>query len=312
MQPGTKSRFSVFSTRSASPVTLLKTFTATAFAAVALLAKAHAAMLGSVPEYPVGITMGIPTGALPPSGVYLINKSSFSGATSVNNQGNPTGAVSSVWTSNFQIMWVLPQRVLGARYAVFIRNIGAVNTALTRNGVTSSTVGLPDTEFVPANLSWSVAPGLFVDAELGFYIPDGRYTTPTAVNIGQNHYTIEPNFAITYFHDGWAFTAHTVFDINGVNQQTHYRNGTTVDVDYTAFKTIGRWSFGPVGYYLKQITSDSGPARLNGGSPEQLALGLGGAYNFGNVRLNMNLTHDIVARNVGQKTMAMVFVTVPL
>lgn len=280
---------------------------------IASIAPANAAMFGSTPEYPVGITMGVPVGELPPPGFYYINKGTFSGAHSVNGQGVRTGAVSSTWTNTSQIMWVLNQRVLGARYAVFIRNIGAVDVALTRpNGTTSSTVGLPDTEIIPANLSWSVAPGLFFDAEFGFYVPSGRYTTPAAINIGQNHYTLEPNFALTYFHSGWAFTAHTVFDINGVNQQTHYRNGTTMDVDYTAFKAIGRWSFGPVGYYLTQITRDSGPAKLDGGSPQEWALGLGAAYNFGPARLNLNITHDIVANNIGQKTMAMFIFTVPL
>lgn len=283
---------------------------------------ADAARRGSSVQYPVGITMGTPTGALLPPGWYLIDKPTYSTSRSVNNAGDATGAHSTVWTNNAQLYWAPGVQLLGADYAAFVRNIGAVNISFTApNGVTTSHTGLPDTDLVPINLSWKLPNHLFFDAELGIYVPDGSYSSnPGSLNVGQNAWTVEPNFALSYLDKDWALTAHAVFDINGKNskaaviggQDVGYTNGTTLVVDYTAFHKTGPWSYGLVGYSLNQLGSDSGPAALNGGRPAQIAAGAGAGYDFGRVKLTGSYTEDVYARNVGKKKLFLLIFNVKL
>ena len=274
---------------------------------------AMAAKTGSVPEYPVGITMGTPTGALPPDGLYLIVKPNYSRGRTVNANGDYTGTTSTVWSTNAQLMWVPGVKVLGARYAAFVRNIGVVNTTLkTPTGMTLHNSAKPDTEIIPLNLSWKLSQHLHFDAELGIYLNDGAYENkPGHVNIGQNEHTIEPNFSLAYLSDDWTLNGHLVFDINGTNdnagfvngERVSYRNGNTVAFDYTVFRKSRGFSYGLVGYWLSQFTDDHGPAQLDGGKPKQFAAGLGFQYHTGNLNLVTTYTHDLYARNVGKKNM---------
>ena len=298
------------------------TAAAIAFAGFGVATQASAARVGSVPEFPVGITMGSPTGALPPQGLFVIWKPTYANADSVNGNGDKTGATSTTWSSNAQIMWVPGIKVLGANYAAFIRNIGEVNISLTTpTGKTISAAQLPDTEIIPVNLSWKLKEHLFLDAELGFYLNDGGYkNAPGRINIGQNERTIEPNVSLTYMDSNWLLSGHLVFDINGWNndagtidgQTVSYKNGTTADLDWTLFHRTGHWNYGLVGYFLRQISADQGPAQLNGGRPWQYAAGVGGSYSFGRVNLNVNYTHDYFARNVGKKNMLMFILSAKL
>jgi len=43
------------------------------------------------------------------------------------------------------------------------------------------------------------------------------------------------------------------------NRATHYTSGDIFHVDITATKTIGKWTFGPVAYYVAQVTDDKCP-----------------------------------------------------
>ena len=285
-------------------------------------APAEAMRRGSVNQYPVGITMGQPTAALPPAGLYVIDKATYSSAHSVNNSGDETGVSSTTWTNNAQLLWAPGVRVLGADDAMFVRNLGAVNVTLrTPTGATFANTGLPDTEIIPVNLSWKLREHLFFDAELGVYIPDGSYkNAPGRVNIGQHAWTFEPNFSLGWYDQDWLLNAHAVFDINERNddagfvggRRVSYTNGTTLAGDYTAFRRNGRWSYGLVGYSLFQIGSDSGPQALNGGRPKQIAAGVGAQYDFGSLRLLSTLTQDVYARNIGRKGMLMIYLSTKL
>lgn len=290
---------------------------AVAAIAFAVAPQANAEHTGSVPQYPVGVTMGTPTGSLPPkAGIYVLWKPSYSDGYSLNANGNRTGVRSTSWASNAQVMWVPGIKVLGANYAAFIRNIGQVNITLrTPTGMMLSNAGKPDTDIVPINLSWKVADHLFFDAELGIYIKDGSYANvPGRINIGQNAWTYEPNFSLSWISKNWIFSGHAIFDINGWNHkagwingnQVAYRNGTTFDLDYTIFRRSGHWDYGVVGYYLTQISNDHGPEQLNAGKPKQFAAGVGAKYNFGPVSLIGTYTQDFYARNVSKKHMLMV------
>lgn len=273
----------------------------------------HAAMVGSNPEFPPGNTLGQPTGMLPPPGAYLTFKPSYTQSRPVDGDGHFTGARVNVWGASGAIGYVPDFTILGARYGMFIRALGWLNVGLTTpHGQTFNRTGLLDTEFTPLSLSWHVEKRLFMGVDFGFYPPIGQYSRTAKVNVGQNHWTIEPNASVTWVPGPYQFTIHTTFDKNFRNSATDYTNGTTMDIDLTALRRFGRWSVGPVSYFYKQITADSGPSALNGGSPESFALGGDVAYQAQDYKLNMYFVHDIHARNVGEVGKIVLTLNVPL
>ena len=283
---------------------------------VLMAGHAYAAATGSSPEYPEGNTLGLPTGALPPPGVYITFKPSYAQSRSTNAAGHFTGAHAEVFGATGSIAYIPGIKILGANYGMFIRSIGSLNVSLTTppkaGSKTFNRVGLVDTEFVPVSLSWPLGHHLFVNGEFGFYPPDGQYSKTAVVNNGQNHWTIEPDASISYLPPGYQFTIHGTIDKNFENPHTHYTNGDTVDFDFTAMKLFGRFGFGPVSYYYKQITADQGPQNLNGGSPMALAFGADASFQGKGYRINAFFTHDVVYRNVGDVGKIVVSFIVPL
>ncbi|MDE8345782.1 MAG: transporter [Acidocella sp.] len=277
---------------------------------------ALAAETGSNPEYPEGNTLGVPTGALPPPGVYVTLKPTYSQGRSTNSTGGFTGAHSVVSGYTGALGYIPGWKFLGANVGFFIRAAGVINVSVTTppraGSKTFNRVGLIDTEFVPISLSWPLGHHLFAAGELGFYIPNGQYSPTAAVVTGENHWTIEPDASLSYLPPGYQFTVHGTLDKNFQNQAQHYINGTTVDFDFTAMKSFGRFAAGPVGYFYKQITRDEGPAKLNGGSPEAVAVGGDMSYIAKDYRVNVAITHDVYDRNVSDTAKAIVSIVIPL
>ena len=48
-------------------------------------------------------------------------------------------------------------------------------------------------------------------------------------------------------------------EFNTANTVTHYTSGDIFHADFTATKTIGKWTIGPVAYYVGQVTDDKCP-----------------------------------------------------
>lgn len=288
----------------------------TCLAALVFSGVANAAMQGSNPEYPLGNTLGIPTGMLPPPGLYLTFKPSYTQGKSVNGEGHYTGGHSSVWGATGSIGYIPGIKILGAQYGFFIRSLGYLNVALTKpaaaGGKTYTRIGLVDTEFTPISLSWNLGHRVFVNGEFSFYIPNGQYSSTATVNVGQNHWTIEPDMSVSYLPGPYQFTAHLTIDKNFENQNKSYTNGTTMDWDFTALRSFGKFSFGPVGYFYKQITPDEGPVALNGGSPEAIAAGVDAAYHAKGYLLNMYWVHDVYDRNVTDNSKILISFVVPI
>lgn len=278
-------------------------------------AHAQAAEVGSSPEYPEGNTLGYATGTLPPPGLYSLLKSSYGQSNTTNGAGKFTGAHSDVWGNTAAFFYVAPIKILGADYAFFVRGLGYLDVSLTTpraaGGATYDRIGRVDPEIAPISLSWPLGHAVFVAAEFGFYPPIGQYSSDAVVNVGQNHWTIEPNASISYLPKGYQFTVHATFDRNFKNTTTRYTNGTTMDLDFTTLKSFGRWSVGPVGYYYKQITPDEGPVHLNGGSPIAFAVGMDVAYKGTGYRINAYYTHDVIARNVADTGKAVASIVFP-
>jgi hypothetical protein len=110
-------------------------------------------------------------------------------------------------------------------------------------------------------------------------------------------------FNPTWFNDGWNLTANMFEEINTRNTVTGYTSGDVLHAEFTAVKTIGKWTIGPVAYYIGQVTDDQSSEFYGGAINVNryniwAAGGLVG-YNFGPVQLNVWAFDQISANASG-------------
>ena len=122
--------------------------------------------------------------------------------------------------------------------------------------------GAFNTYIVPVELSWKFGTsGFAVKTGVGIYLPDGCTTGAAKLGCEANPYTTyQPEVILSYLKDGWNLTAAFYEEFNTANRVTNYTTGDIFHVDMTATKTIGKWTFGPVAYYVAQVTDDKCPA----------------------------------------------------
>jgi outer membrane putative beta-barrel porin/alpha-amylase len=84
----------------------------------------------------------------------------------------------------------------------------------------------------------------------------------------------------------------------------HLKKLCLVDAEFTATKTIGKWTFGPVGYVAAQVTDDTSSAYYNYAvnSNRYTRMAAGGllGYNFGPAALNVWVTDEFCATASGK------------
>ncbi len=260
---------------------------------------AQAIQTGSSPDYPLGSSLSLPTGAAPPPGLYVRLYPNWAQSYAVNNNGARTGVSSTSFGDFGSFTWVPGFTVLGATYSTAVRGPGILNVQIHKpGGAIATTTGLVDWTVVPFNLSWALGNGLFFDAELGVDVPIGSYDSANAANTAQNHYALAPNIALTYLKDGYDLTIHETTETAFQNPSTKYTNGTFSFTDITATKKFGKWTTGPVGFVYSQISDDSGPQKLRSPYPFEAAVGWDLGYDLGPATLNGWFVKDVYARNV--------------
>jgi hypothetical protein len=151
--------------------------------------------------------------------------------------------------------------------------------------------GVHNTYIVPVELSWKFGDsGFFAKAGLGIYTPDGSISGANGLsNVGNPWWTFEPEFIVSYLKNGWNFTANLFEEINAKNSITGYTSGDILHAELTATKTVGKWTVGPVAYYVGQVTNDTSSAfyrgAINVNNYDIWAAGGLLGYNFGPVQL---------------------------
>jgi hypothetical protein len=213
-----------------------------------------------------GIGLGNTTAAAPPPGIYMFDQVATyqakivgPGAPNVGGQATTvnvnSGAVGFLWAPG----WTF----LGATYdAVLVQPFANADVGSPAN---SFKKGMHNTFIIPVELSWKFGDsGLFFKTGLGVGVPDGSIMGANGLgSIGNPWWTFRPEALLSYLKDGWGLTAGVFAEFNTRNTITNYRTGTILEVDLKATKTINRFTFGPVGYYLGQISDDSSSAFYN-------------------------------------------------
>ena len=253
-----------------------------------------------------GITLGGGTAGVPPPGLYSFNQvftyqSNIVGPGAPNAGGAATPVHAAVEASG--LLWVPGWTFLGATYNAVI--VQPWIMADVGSPVNLQMAGMHNTYIVPGELSWKLGDsGFFVKTGLGIYVPNGSISGPAGLNnVGNPWWTFQPELVVSYLKDGWNLTANLFQEINTGNTITGYRSGDVLHAEFTATKTIGNWTLGPVAYYAGQVTDDKSSAFYgNAINVSRYNIWAGGGlvgYNFGPAALTLWATHEFYSNASG-------------
>ncbi|OKO74267.1 hypothetical protein AC630_27025 [Bradyrhizobium sp. AS23.2] len=239
----------------------------------------------------------------PPPGLYMFDQAvAYSGSLIGPGAPNVGGESTSVHIPAVAagLLWVPGWTLLGATYdAVIVQPVMMVDVG---SPVNVSPVGMHNTFLAPAELSWKLGDsGFYVKAGFGMWMPTGTTAGANGLgNVGAPWWTFQPNFVVSYFRDGWNLTANVFEEINTASTVTGYTSGNVLHAEFTTTKTIGNWTFGPVGYYVGQVSGDKSSAfyagAVNVNRYDIWGVGALVGYNFGPASLNVWATQEVSAR----------------
>lgn len=257
--------------------------------------------------FPPGLTLGIPIAYPVPTGFYVESRMTYYSAALIDDTGRAAGQYADITGDALLAIWAPGWRVLGGSYKMFLL---APFMDITQNRTSplpaaaqgkANQFGLATLKFQFFDVSWELADGLYAAAGFGVYFPVGAWSPNAAVNTGSNFWTFEPNFALTYFKNGWNISLHAACDINTTNPASYYYSGNELFVNATLTKNIEGFDIGPVSYYTRQVTPDwNGGIAYAGATalpPEQYAIGGAIGRRFERFYLQIMYTQDVYARN---------------
>jgi len=248
---------------------------------------------------------------VPPPGIYMFNQV-FTYQTNLvgpltNAIGTHNGVSAAVDAQGF--VFVPGWTFLGATYdAVFVQPFVMFGIAGPLNlspAFPSVAAGMHNSYIVPVELSWKLGTsGFVVKTGLGIYTPDGTIQGPFGLNnVCNPWWTFVPELIVSYLKDGWNLSAALQGEFNTKNTVDGYTTGDIFRADFTATKTIGKWTFGPVAYYAGQVSNDSCPiltCRVVGGTAGNAQrfnlFAVGGLveYNFGPASLSVWAAQEVI------------------
>ncbi|MBV1928310.1 MAG: transporter [Gammaproteobacteria bacterium] len=127
-------------------------------------------------------------------------------------------------------------------------------------------VGVGDIVLIPGILFWNSGNYHFTLAEY-VVTPTANYDENDLANAGLNYWTFDTNFAVTYLNEqtGQDYSINIGYSYNTENSDTDYQTGQEIHIDYMINQFLSeRWAIGIAGYYLKQVTGDSGDGAFLG------------------------------------------------
>jgi hypothetical protein len=175
---------------------------------------------------------------------------------------------------NFTTLLYKPDiQIFGAQLAtgVFVPIVDLeIGSSVSVDGAALSTSadtsGLGDVALIPLALYWN-SDNLHASFVELIVTPTGDYSSTDLVNNSLNYWSFDTNFALTYLDPN---TGHDLsFDIgyiyNTENDDTDYQTGQELHLDVVLNQFLSEsFALGAHGFYLRQITGDSGAGALLG------------------------------------------------
>jgi hypothetical protein len=188
--------------------------------------------------------------------------------------------------------------ILGAHYAygVFIPIVHAdIDTGIRLGSLQvrrqEATCGLGDITLIPVVLYWNRGNYHFALAEY-IVTPTGEYDTDDLANTGLNYWTFDTDVTVTYLNGktGQDYSVNIGYNYNTENSDTDYQTGQELHIDYMINQFLSEsWAIGIHGFYLKQVTGDSGDGAILGDFKAEAA-GVGPAVLWSTKRFRREVT----------------------
>ena len=126
--------------------------------------------------------------------------------------------------------------------------------------------GLGDVTLIPAILFWNHGNFHFTFAEY-IVTPTSNYDSDDLANTGLNYWTFDTDVAVTYLNmeTGQDYSMNIGYNYNTENKDTDYQTGQELHIDLMINQFLSEsWAIGIHGFYLKQLTGDSGDGAVLG------------------------------------------------
>jgi hypothetical protein len=192
-----------------------------------------------------------------------------------------------MFSPDFQILGALPSFAVAVPYvwmdikAGGTIDLGGVTRAVGREDKAN---GIGDVEIIPLLLGWTNG-DIKYGALCAVYAPTGEYDKSQLANVGLGYWTFNPAISFSWLSSkiGTEVSVFTGVDFNTKNTDADYQSGDIFHIDATVAQHLpllgGFAGVGANGFYIKQITGDSGSgARL--GSFEVETYGVGPVLSY--------------------------------
>jgi hypothetical protein len=143
---------------------------------------------------------------------------------------------------------------------------GRVSVGNLDVNVRDSATGLGDLTLIPFVLFWNKG-NIHTSFAQFIIAPTGNYDVDNQINNGLNYWSFDTNFALTYLNPetGRDFSFNLGHIYNTENDDTDYQTGQELHLDVALNQFFSEtFAVGLQGFYLKQITGDSGNGALLG------------------------------------------------
>lgn len=244
-------------------------------------------------------------GAIPPyEGFYFLSQTSYFESDRLNDSNGdrlPVDFQVKTLVETLRFMYVSDIEVGGAKlWGQLV--VPVVHLDLALPGVSDTRFGVADIT-TTVGLAWHPDQHQSFVLGVDFALPTGSYDSDRAANIGLNHWSVQPTLGYHYLDtEGLELGAVARIIFNSENPDTDYRSGNEFVLDYAVGWNFGRFKIGATGYYLTQLTDDSGPmAAVDGHRGRGFAIGPALTYNFTPAtQLSASWEHDVIAKNRAQ------------
>ncbi|WP_161712556.1 SphA family protein [Allorhizobium undicola] len=248
-------------------------------------------------------------GGIPPyPGFYFLSQTSYYSADRTNDSNGdkiPINFKVDAFTETMRFLYVSDLEVGGGQLFGQVI-LPFVHLDLTTPGGSDKSFALADL-VTTVGLSWHVDPKNSFTLGLDVAMPTGSYDSNDIANVGLNHWSFQP-VAGYHYKDPQGFelgaTARLIF--NTRNNDTDYKSGTEFVFDYAVgWNFDAHWRVGAVGYYLQQLTDDTGPtAAADGHRGKGFSIGPSLTYTINpGQELSASWQPDIVSENRAQGNM---------
>lgn len=246
-------------------------------------------------------------GALPPPGLHFLDYTLYYSAHELKGQegghvGGPpfTDYRARVVAQVLRPIYISEKKLLGANMAWHVV-VPVVAKRQTSDFFDDSMEGLGDIYFSPLILAWHKPPFHYA-AGLDIIAPTGNYSSHDLTTIGNNHWTFEPAFAVSYLgKSGFCADTKLMYDYHTEDHKLDYQEGEQFHLDYNLGYMFGpekAWRAGLCGYWLTTLEDDELNGHNLSGSEEQVfAIGPTVGYAKDNWSVALKIQTEMDARN---------------